>query len=283
MTRINRDTCAVITGGARGLGLALARRLVAKNARVALADCHEQALQSAHAKLTREVAGAVVSTHVVDVSQPGDFLRLREEVVARHTSVNIVINNAGVTHYGAFEELSRAEITRVLEVNLMGVIDGCQTFLPLLREAGGGHVVNMSSMAAIVGMPRQSSYCASKAAVRAFSQSLRAELRGSGIGVTWMVAGGIGTNFLHHATSTRPAISQWLAKMLQRRGYDVDRAAQAVLRGVRQNRGEVRLTRDCEALYQANRMSPRLVGWLMSQLHRLAVRYETSTSPPKQE
>jgi len=251
---------------------------VAKGARVALADLHGDALVSAHAKLTGAVAGAQVSTHCVDVTKPADMLRLREEVVARHTSINIVINNAGVTHYGAFEELSRADIERVLDVNVMGVIAGCQTFLPLLREAGGGHLVNMSSMAAIVGIPRQSTYSAAKAAVRALSQSLRAELRGSGIEVTWMVAGAIGTDFLHHATSDQPAMTQWLADALRSRGYDVDRAAQVILRGIRRNRGEIRLSLDCEALYQANRMSPRFVGWVMGKLHRLAIRLEARAS-----
>ena len=265
---------AVITGGASGIGLALARGLTARGCHVALADIDKARLDAAADALGGR--GVRVSTHVVDVSDHAQVCRLRDEALAAHGAVHLVFNNAGVTMYGAFEQFTMEQIQRIMGINVMGVIHGCHVFLPVLREQREAHIVNMASMAAISGMPRQSTYCASKAAVRALSESLSAELAGSPIGVTWMLAGPIGTEIVSRATSHDAAITAKLGSLLQQYAMSPDRAAARILRAVERGERELRITMECEGYHQLNRLAPGTLRASMRALNRVATRFERS-------
>lgn len=272
MTKIDSSTRAIITGGAGDIGLAIAKQLLQKGASVCLTDLRQDGLEAARDKLG--AAGGKVEIFASDVRKLEDIEACRDFALERLGGVDLVFNNAGITHYGNFEDFTMEEIRRVFDVNLMGVIHGCHVFLPLLRAQGSGHLINISSMASISGMPRQSTYCASKAAVRALSESLSAELRGTGVGVTWLIAGTIATSFLARAETKRAETTTKLSSLMQRGGMSPERVAANLIKAVERDQGELRLTLDCEAYYQMNRLSPRLLRASMGQVQRLANNWE---------
>lgn len=272
MTTIDSSTRAIITGGAGDIGLATASKLLDKGAAVCLTDLRQDALEAAQAKLASK--GGRVEIFAADVRSLEDVEACRDFVLDRLGGVDLVFNNAGITHYGNFEDFTMEEIRRVFDVNLMGVVNGCHVFLPILRKQGSGHLINISSMASISGMPRQSTYCASKAAVRALSESLSAELRGTGVGVTWLIAGTIATGFLARAETKRAETTNKLSSLMQWGGMSPERVAANLVRAVEKNQGELRLTFDCEAYYQMNRLSPRLLRASMGAVQRIANNFE---------
>jgi short-subunit dehydrogenase len=182
---------AVITGGASGLGLATAKKLASKGCQLALVDVNREGLEQA-AKLFRE-AGTKTSTYVIDVSDVDQMQRLPCEVVAEHGGVHILVNNAGVSISGTFEDHSIEDLQWIVGINFWGVVHGCKFFLPELRKADEAHIVNVSSMFGFVGVPTQSSYCATKFAVKGLSEALWGELQDTNIGVTSIHPGGIRT------------------------------------------------------------------------------------------
>jgi NADP-dependent 3-hydroxy acid dehydrogenase YdfG len=129
------------------------------------------------------VGGATVTAHQVDVSDKTQMAAFASDVIEAHGEAHILINNAGVTVYASFEEHNLEDLEWIIGVNLWGVIYGCKFFLPHLKAAGEGHIVNLSSVFGIIAPPLQTSYVATKFAVRGFSESLRAELADENIGV----------------------------------------------------------------------------------------------------
>lgn len=255
-----------ITGAGGGIGFALAEALVAKGARVALADINQAQLEEASAQLGGAKRG--VSTHVVDVSDHASIERFRDAVVDAHGTVDMLVNNAGITMYGALDQFSVEQIDRIVGVNLLGVLYGCRAFLPVLKARPDAHIVNMSSMVAVSGMPMQTTYSATKAGVRGLSQALSAELSPTPVNVTWMVAGPIGTSIMANAESLDTQLTARMNELLQTRAMRPSRAAEKILRAVGRNQPEVRLTLSCEAYHQLNRVSPALVRASMRLAHR---------------
>jgi NAD(P)-dependent dehydrogenase (short-subunit alcohol dehydrogenase family) len=164
---------AVITGGASGIGLALARRLADEGMRLVLGDVEVAALDEATDHLAK--AGAEVVGLRCDVAQLGQVEEMRDAALERYGAVDLVVNNAGVTG-GSAASSPRAIWDWVIGVNLVGVVNGVNAFLPHLLEQGEGHIVNTASVAGFSGVPGMGPYCATKAAVVAFSQSLFHEL-----------------------------------------------------------------------------------------------------------
>jgi short-subunit dehydrogenase len=185
------DRVAVITGGASGLGRATANGLAAKGCQIALVDIDREGLEATARDLTE--AGAKTSIHVADVSDADRMQTLPAEVVAIHGAVHILVNNAGVSVSATFEDQSLDDLQWIVGINFWGVIHGCKFFLPELRKVDEAHIVNISSMFGFIGVPTQSSYCATKFAVKGFTEALWGELNGTHIGVTSVHPGGIST------------------------------------------------------------------------------------------
>lgn len=189
---------AVVTGGASGIGLALAKRWVALGMRVVIADLRRDALDDAVREL--EAAGGEVLGVTTDVSQGDEVEALAARTLSTFGAVHLVCNNAGVGgEHGAAWEQSRAGWEWVLGVNLWGVIHGVRTFLPILLSQGQpGHVVNTASLAGLRAMPYTAGYSASKYAVVGLSESLDQELRerGAPIGVSVLCPGTVRTGIL---------------------------------------------------------------------------------------
>lgn len=267
-----RGRVAVVTGGADGIGRCLALEYAAAGAHIALADVDEPRMAQTAEEI--RALGVNVSTHRCDVSQRSELEALRDAVLEAHGAAHILINNAGITRYASIQGSSDALIDQQLQINLMGVIYGVQTFLPILKAQDEAHIINMSSMAAIAGIPMQSIYCASKAAVRAFSQSLYAEMSGSHVGVSWIMPGAIRTTLLDKAGDENERVTQTLSSLLKRYAYRPETVAKRAFKHMQRGGGELRLTLECHILYNMNRAAPSLVRASMASAQRLAAKYE---------
>jgi NAD(P)-dependent dehydrogenase (short-subunit alcohol dehydrogenase family) len=186
---------AVITGGASGIGLAMAHRFAAEGMRIVLADIERPVLERAGEELT--AAGADVLTVPTDVSLAEEVDALAATTIDHFGDVHLVCNNAGVGSRGlTVADLPLDDFAWVIGVNLFGVVHGINAFLPRLRANGVGHIVNTASISGFYHLPRMAPYNASKAAVIALSETLRFELdaEGSGVGVSVLCPSWVRTN-----------------------------------------------------------------------------------------
>ncbi len=264
--RVLKDRVAVITGGGGGLGRALAAELATRGCHVALADVDRDALTGSAAALSGH--GVRISTHAADVTDREQMARLPAEVVSEHGGVNLLVNNAGITLQKSFASHSLEDWDRVIGINLWGVIHCCHFFLDTLRDAEEAHVVNMSSMVGFLGLPMQSSYCTTKAAVKGLSESLWAELGAEGIGVTAVHPGAVRTEMMQATLgeSDDLAFAKRSYDMAQRFGIDADRAAAKIVRAVLRGKLRVRIGTDAFLLDVLKRWLPVAVHKPMRRL-----------------
>ena len=188
---------AVVTGAGSGIGRATAEALARRGCHLALVDIDE----ASAAQTAQMLAGSdsTVSTHVIDVTDQEQMTALADAIVERHGGCHILVNNAGVTSAGAFEDESLDDLHWITDINVWGVVHGCRAFLPALRRADEAHIVNLSSMVGILGLPHNVSYSLTKGAVRGFTEALRSELVTTSIGVTAVFPGAIRTDITNRA------------------------------------------------------------------------------------
>jgi NAD(P)-dependent dehydrogenase (short-subunit alcohol dehydrogenase family) len=223
------DRVAVVTGAASGIGFGIAERFAAEGMKVVLADVEADALEAAVAALRDRGAEAIgVRT---DVTRPDDIEALAARTIAAYGQVNVLCNNAGVEGGALFADMSRRTWEWVMAVNFWGVLDGCRIFLPHLRAAGEGHIVNTASHAAFAtGIPTFHAYISSKAAVAAMTANLALELGTTDpqIGVSLLVPGMVKTN-MNASERNRPSDVPATDTDPLRRGIhdDIERATQA--------------------------------------------------------
>ena len=185
---------AVITGGAGGIGMAMARAFAARGAKLVLADMDEAALGRAVDELRK--GGATAHGVRADVGDLASVNALADETVRHYGAVHIVCNNAGIALFGEMANATHADWEYTMRVNFWGVVHGVEAFVPrLLAQKQGGHIVNTASMAGLVGMQWLGVYCASKFGVVGFSESLAEEVRQYGIRVAVICPGSTNTGF----------------------------------------------------------------------------------------
>jgi short-subunit dehydrogenase len=217
-------------------------------------------------------SGRRVTAHVADVAVADRMARLADEVVAQHGAVHLLVNNAGVSVTGTLEEQSLEDFRWIVGVNFWGVVHGCKFFLPALRRAraagGEAHIVNLSSMFGLIGLPTQSSYCATKFAVRGLSEALWSELRDAGIGVTSVHPGGVKTNIVRTSRTADEAAKQAMIERFDRMAVAPEQAAQRILRAVERNRLRVVICPEAHAADWAKRVAPSAVHHLVAWIYR---------------
>lgn len=234
---------AFITGGGSGIGLGIARALLDAGAKVAIADIRQDHLDEALATLdNRDVCGIRL-----DVSDRDAFAAAADEAEARLGPISIVCNNAGINLFAPMDECSYKDWDWVMGVNLGGVINGCQTFVPRIKQRGeGGHIVNTGSMASFLSGPGAGIYTTSKFAVRGLTESLRWSLAPHGIGVSCLCPGLV-NSAIHESDMNRPenlsedatkTNSEFLALLaeLHQVGMSPNEVGLTVLEGIRENR-----------------------------------------------
>lgn len=248
------DRTAVVTGAASGIGKATAELLARRGCRLALVDVSEEGLEATAERIRR--VGGQVSTHVLSVADKEAMFALPAQVVAEHGAVHILVNNAGVTVAKGFHEHTMEDWEWVVGVNLWGVVYGCKAFMDHLLVADEAHIVNISSVFGIVGVPSQSSYCTTKFAVRGFTETLWEELRGTHVGVTSVHPGGVSTNIINNSRSDDEEMKGRMASFFKKAAIPPEQAAARIVGAIETNQQRLLITREAYALDALRRVLP---------------------------
>jgi len=258
---LTSESVIVITGAASGIGRATALRLAAERVGgLALSDVNTAGLSETATML--EKSGVKVSTHVVNVADRAAVEAFAAEVVAEHGRATHLLNNAGVSLFGDFEEISDEDFEWLMSINFWGVVNGTRAFLPILREQKAAQILNVSSVFGFVGIPGNAAYCASKFAVRGFTESLRHELSGTNIAVSAIHPGGIKTDIANsgrlgaranaaekHATTN--AFNSELAESTP------EHAAETIVRGMKSRSPRILIGADAHSISWIYRIFPQ--------------------------
>lgn len=249
---------AIITGAGGGIGRAIAVSLARRRCHLALADIDEAGMADT-VDLIREY-GVRVSRHRINVADRLAVAEFPDIVAAEHSGVDVLVNNAGVAVGGTFEQVSDEDFEWLFEINFWGVVRMTRAFLPLLRASGDARVVNISSVYGLVAPPEQAAYAASKFAVRGFSEALRHELEGSGIGVTVVHPGGVNTSIAENARipagATDEEIERRRAKYRKLLRLPPEVAAETIVRAVEQRQSRVLVGTDAKVISLIARLLP---------------------------
>ncbi len=227
------DKVVVITGAGSGIGRELARQAAQQGALLAISDWNADGL--AETVDIVKALGAEVRSDVVDVSDRAAMAQWAVDVVGQFGRVNLVVNNAGVSVTGDFEEMSYEDFDWIVGINFDGVVNGTKEFLPHLIASGNGALVNLSSLFGLVSMPGQTAYNATKYAVRGFTEALREEMliNRHPVTVTSVHPGGIKTGIVRHGRTTasedHPKLTAMFDQKLAR--MPASRAASIILKG----------------------------------------------------
>ena len=242
---------AVITGAGSGIGRALALDLAARGAVLALSDKDEVGLLETAEQCTARHAREV-HAEKLDVSDRAAIADYASSVAGDLGRVNVVFNNAGIALHGDFEETPYDEFERVMDVNFWGVVNSTKEFLPHLIASGDGHVVNISSLFGLMGMPGQTAYNASKFGVRGFTEALRTEMliAKHPVQVSCVHPGGIKTAIARNARTTASHDQQTVAQFFDRKlaKTTAEKAAGIIVDGVLKNKPRIVVGADAKFL-----------------------------------
>lgn len=241
---------AVVTGAGSGIGRALAHELARRGAKVAASDVDADGLERTSRSIT-DLGGAIRAWRL-DVTDAGAVEAHAAEVVDTFGSADLVINNAGVALAARADEQTAKAAAKVVDVDLLGVINGTQAFLPHLLASGDGHLVNISSLFGLVAMPYNSAYSAAKFGVRGYTEAVAIELAAARapVGVTCVHPGGVATGIARNAE--RPPTNDGLTNAFEQAlRMPPHRAATIILRGVQRGRRRQLVGADAWALHVA--------------------------------
>ncbi|WP_341250788.1 SDR family NAD(P)-dependent oxidoreductase [Euzebya pacifica] len=254
---------AAITGAGSGIGRALAVELAASGCNLALSDIDADGLAgTAELVADRKLA---VTTDVVDVADRTAMQAWADDTAEAHGAVHLVVNNAGVALAGTVEDTPMEDYDWILGINLWGVIHGTKMFMPHLRAAEEGHIVNISSVFGLFAQPSQSAYNATKFAVRGFTEALRQELDmdGGNVSCTCVHPGGIDTNIARNArldkslADVMPGDQEDVREGFQKALHvSPEVAARRILKGVRRNARRVLIGPEAYAVDALQRVLP---------------------------
>ena len=258
----------LVTGGASGLGLALARACLERGDRVAVADLATSDQRPA------TVPDQALYLHL-DVRSEQDWIVARDRLRSLWGGVDVLVNNAGIAQGGRIDRLTESDWQSITEINLLGVARGCRVFTPLFKDQGSGHLVNISSLAGLAHPPAMSSYAAVKAGVVALSESLRWELRPHGIDVSVVCPSFLRTNLSASLNTSDPVARASAVKLIERSPRSADQVAAAVLQGMDSGRFLVLPDRDARATFAAMRAVPWVVNKALRDAGRSLARRAT--------
>jgi short-subunit dehydrogenase len=273
-----KGVAAAVTGAASGIGRALALEFARRGCDLALADLDETGLQSA-AQEIKDTYGRQVTTQRVDVADGKQVEDFAAAAIASFPALCIVVNNAGVALQGDFDEYDQAQMEWLMDINFWAVVRGTRAFLPHLKSRPLAHIVNISSIFGIIAPAGQSAYCASKFAVRGFSESLRHELAASKSPVRLSVVhpGGIATNIARKSRAGVNLRAPMSAEEIGERFAKVARtsaqtAAQRIIRGIERNQPRILIGNDARLLDLVQRLRPATYwALLMRAFEKLGV------------
>ncbi|MEM6742149.1 MAG: SDR family oxidoreductase [Pseudomonadota bacterium] len=257
-----RGAVAVITGAGSGIGAALARRLGARGAHLALVDIDEAGLEETRASLRD--GDRRVTLHPMDVADRAAAAALPGAVAqAQGAPADILVNNAGVALGGSFAENSEEDFDWLLEINLHAPIRLTRAFLPVLRSRKAAHIVNISSVYGLIAPVGMTAYSAAKFGLRGFSEALRHELADTQIGVTVVHPGGVATKIARNARQPAfrndadpAAMEAVLARVEKLLKMPPDDAAEIIAKGLQRRAKRVLVGHDARLIDIVQRLSP---------------------------
>jgi NAD(P)-dependent dehydrogenase (short-subunit alcohol dehydrogenase family) len=244
------------------LGKALAKELAERDCHVALVDIDTPALFEAREELS--APGSVVTAHCTDVGSEREVRTAAAAIQDAHGAVHLIINNAGISASASFERTSAEQFEQVMRTNFFGAVHVCRTFLPLLQKHGQGQILNIASCFAWLGYPGKTAYASSKAALRAFSECLRLELAGSGIGVTLAYPGPLPTAIASRGFCDSEERRERENHFLSNRGLPLADVARRCLDRLAGNPSRIVIGLDYHLIDLLARASPRLAGRAMA-------------------
>lgn len=288
--QIFKGKVAAITGAASGMGRSLAVELARRGCALALSDRNEAGLLETAALCATHAVK--VTTRILDVSDRAAVFEWARLSNAAHGKINLIFNNAGVAHTASAATATIEDFEWIMGINFWGVVHGTQAFLPYLRASGEGHVINLSSLFGLMAMPTQSTYNASKFAVRGYTEALRMELEleGASVSATSVHPGGVATNIVNSARIDRQIVettgqSEETNRRRANRLINVttpDAAALQILAGVEKNARRVLVGKDAWALDKLIRLLGSAYQLLVLRRARsmLDSPAQTSGAPP---
>jgi short-subunit dehydrogenase len=240
----------VVTGAGGGIGRELVGQLLEKGAAVA-AIIHKSGLDEIKSLAT--VYGDNISTHIANIANRDDVEKLPEEIIAVHGCIDGIINNAGIIQpFHSVNNLEYEQIQKVMDVNFYGTLYMCKSFLPHLLGRPEAHITNVSSMGGFLPVPLQSIYCASKAAVKMFTEGLHLELRNTNVGVTVVFPGGVDTNLVRNAGIELEGVDNHSYKLLS-----PNEAAAIIIKGIENKKYQVLAGNDAKIMDFLYRLNPK--------------------------
>lgn len=249
----------VITGAASGIGRALAVNMASRGASLALADNNEAGLAETAEAVTPACAN--LRTYSLDVSDREAVYRFADRVAQDFGHVDLVVNNAGVALSETVENMTYEDFEWVMNINFWGVVYGTKAFLPYLKQAPEGCVVNVSSVFGLIGVPTQAAYNASKFAVRGFTEALRTELAGTAVHAICVHPGGIRTNIarnsrFHTGLDGSMDRNRAVADFDRIARTSPEQAAETIVQAIRRNRERVLIGTDARVIDWVQRLLP---------------------------
>lgn len=258
-----------ITGAGSGIGQALALLCATRGANLALCDINEDGL-AATAERARSL-GSTVLTRRVDVSEADQMTEFAQAAYDQFASVDLVVNNAGVAVMGGFLDTTDKDWEWLWSINVKGVVNGGQAFLPTMIEQGrGGHIANVASVAGLLANADLGAYSATKFAVVGLSEAMRIELKSHRIGVTAICPGVINTpitrNTKLRGASNNDQRRDRIAAIYEKRGYTPERVAHNILKAVQKNKAVAPIALEAHLMYGVSRAAPPLARWAQGRM-----------------
>lgn len=273
MTRMPPRTFAgavvVLTGAASGMGEQMALQLADEGpTRLVLVDRHAERLESVAAAVRARAPRAQVDSHVVDLADRDALAALCDRLVADLPRLDLLVNNAGVSMYGRFDEMTTDDFFWLTDINLRAPIVLTHALLPALKAAPGSHIINLSSLFGLIAPGGQTAYVTSKFGLRGFGEALRVELMRDRVGVTTVHPGGIRTRIASDGRRAANASESGHTRELKVAGkllrMPPERAAAIILDGARKRRAKVVVGRDAKALQWIPRLAPSRMGEIIA-------------------
>lgn len=275
MTQTN-PTRILITGGASGLGKALAQRWAREGdkkggVKICIVDVNDERGQATVQELKNQ-ASEVLYWHC-DITHQSDIEAVRDQVVAHWGGVDIVVNNAGVATGGALQDESMEQWQWVFDINLFGAVRFTQVFAPVFKKQGHGYFLNVASQAGITPMPLMGSYCAVKAALVSFSESMRLELVDDNIGVSVLCPAFFRTNLHESVRSGNPVMKEVVNKLLERSSVNADQVADIAYKAVQKGQFMIQTHAEGKRVFSLKRWLPE--SWYLKMMAKQTTKFRS--------
>lgn len=266
------ERIVLVTGAGAGLGEAMTERFIKSGAVVVACDLHADRVESLAQRL-----GARVLPMGMDVTSQTDWARVVDQVADQLGRLDVLINNAGVAAAGTLEDTPIDDWRWVMDIDLMGVVLGCQAVLPVLRQERRGHIINVASVAGLAAAPQINAYGTAKAAVIAMSEMLRAEVKDDGIEVSALCPAFVKTRLTETMRASEDHFEHRVKRWMERSGVSANDVAEVVYRSVEKPKFMLLTHPETKWLWRIKRWAPELYFQMVLRSARKARKRQESS------